>query len=178
MFLETDEFLTELTKMYERQKASGTVWVTQAEQHEASAQARQGGRALAGDHPRSRGDGVGGAGARDGWQEENLTAVPLAKAERFNKSMTLIEAHMDGLGKTVKKSKKARAGGRRRRRVVEGRGRFLNRATKTFLSTLSQSSHVTVRPIRAPGTAHQSGRVEHRPTTEKDAAAFPGRHIL
>ena len=28
MFLETDGFLTELTKMYERQKASGTVWVT------------------------------------------------------------------------------------------------------------------------------------------------------
>ena len=111
MFSETDGFLTELTKMYERQKASGTVGDLEAEQHEASAQARQGGRALAGDHPRSRGHGVGGPGTRDGWQEENPTAVPLAKAERFNKSMTLIQkAHMDGLRETVKKSKKARAG--------------------------------------------------------------------
>ena len=116
MFLETDGFLTELTKMYERQKASGTVWVTL----KRSSMKRLPKRGKEGvPSPETILDPAGTelvvlARATDG-KKKISTAVPLAKAERFNKSMTLIQkAHMDGLRETVKKSKKARAGGKKK----------------------------------------------------------------
>ncbi|MDA9099017.1 signal recognition particle subunit SRP14 [bacterium] len=117
MLLESDGFLTELTKMYERQKVSGTVWVTL----KRSCLKRLPKRGLTGEGTPSAAtildpqndEWVVLARATDG-KKKISTTVPLAKADRFNKSMTLIQkAHMDGLKETVKKSKK-REGGKKK----------------------------------------------------------------
>ena len=118
MFLETDGFLTELTKMYERQKASGTVWVTL----KRSSMKRMPKRGREGvPSPETILDPAGTewvvlARATDG-KKKISTAVPLAKAERFNKSMTLIQkAHMDGLEGDGEEEQEG--GGRGRRKAV------------------------------------------------------------
>jgi len=111
MFLETDGFLTELTKMYERQKASGTVWVTlkRSSMKRLPKRGSEGAPSAETVLDPASTEWVVLARATDG-KKKISTAVPLAKTERFNKSLTLIQkAHMDGLKETAKKSKKARA---------------------------------------------------------------------
>lgn len=111
MLLEPDGFLTELTKMYTRNKETGTVWVTLKRSALKRLPRRGSGVAVVDAEvilDPSNSDWVVLARASDGKKKISAT-VPLQKADRFNKSMTLIQkAHMDGLKETAKKSKKGR----------------------------------------------------------------------
>uniref|UniRef100_A0A7S0SFP1 Signal recognition particle 14 kDa protein n=1 Tax=Mantoniella antarctica TaxID=81844 RepID=A0A7S0SFP1_9CHLO len=112
MLVENDSFLTELTKMYERNKASGTVWVT-LKRSCLRRLPRRGG-------PRPSPETILDPGgtewmvlvrATDG-KKKISTSVANKGSEKFNKSMTTIQkAYMDGLRETVKKPKKERAAG-------------------------------------------------------------------
>lgn len=114
MRLENDGFLTELTKMYERNKASGTVWVT-VKRSALRRLPKRGERPP----PEVVLDSTPGSEwvflvrATDG-KRKISTSVENAKGERFNKSMTTIQkAYMDGLKEVAKKkTKKDRAKGK------------------------------------------------------------------
>ena len=111
MILENDGFLTELTKMYERNKTIGTVWVTLKRSCMKRLPKRGARPDAAVILDPSGTEWVVLVRATDG-KRKISTAVENAKCERFNKSMTTIQkAYMDGLKETVKKTKKERAAG-------------------------------------------------------------------
>ena len=104
MLLDTDPFLNELNKMYERQKGSGTVWVTMKRTDMKPKKSK------AKDKVRDPTECKCLIRASDGKRHISTCLIP-AQQVKFQQAMNVImKAHMDALKKRekVKPSKEAK----------------------------------------------------------------------
>jgi|TARA_B100001142_G_scaffold23339_1_gene21373 signal recognition particle subunit SRP14 len=108
VLLENDQFLTELTKMYERNRESGSVWVTMKRSMMKRLPKR--GERPPPEQVLNDPEWVRLIRASDG-KKKISTTVETKAAEKFSRSLSLVQmASMDGLQELKKPSKKERKG--------------------------------------------------------------------
>jgi|TARA_B110000305_G_scaffold66397_1_gene74290 signal recognition particle subunit SRP14 len=108
VLLENDQFLTELTKMYERNRESGSVWVTMKRSMMKRLPKR--GERPSPEQVLNDPEWVRLIRASDG-KKKISTTVETKAAEKFSRSLSLVQmASMDGLQELKKPSKKERKG--------------------------------------------------------------------
>ena len=109
VLLENDRFLTELTKMYERNRESGSVWVTIKRSMLKRLPKRN--QLPQPEQVFKDPEWVRLVRASDG-KKKISTTVDTKAAEKFSRSLSLVQmASMDGLQEIKKPSKKERAKG-------------------------------------------------------------------
>ena len=109
VLLENDRFLTELTKMYERNRESGSVWVTIKRSMLKRLPKRN--QLPPPERVFTDPEWVRLVRASDG-KKKISTTVDTKAAEKFSRSLSLVQmASMDGLQAIKKPSKKERAKG-------------------------------------------------------------------